>query len=525
MKSTLFVLVLLAAIALFSGDSTCQGDPRAGIKSLVGDLCKKLSHPNPRIRLAVREALRMVGRDATEAIEQELARAQDPHVKAFIRRVLRLVKEGVDPRRRLGFKELRDRDVTFDDIDWLAMELGLTFEQMARLEPILKNHVKELIELYKELRMEEFDLKVFREFIEENEQMVKDLEPDLKAVLNRRQASYVKRLVRVSGITGIGKMNTLMRRHEREVERNRITADRDEKIAAGPRKVLKRGLDWLTSVQRNDGRWYAGSREFDVAVTGLAALAFSEVGHSYRSGPYKKTIGEAIKYLRRKRDDEGCFGGQKGPYLFNHALATAAYCKAYGMTRSPLLKNSAVRGVRFLLDNRKGGWQHGEQPGDGDLRLTTWAVIALRIAQDAGIEVPDEAFKGAKTWFRSRTGAGSEMALATHGRMLAGEAGDSDAVKKATALLLGRMPEWPVEKSAIDPAFWHHGTLALSKVGGDAWQKWRNAVSVAVCKSQIASGHEAGSWDPAGPWSNEGGRVYSTALMVITCVRASSSGR
>ena len=37
----------------------------------------------------------------------------------------------------------------------------------------------------------------------------------------------------------------------------------------------------------------------------------------------------------------------------------------------------------------------------------------------------------------------------------------------------------------------------------------------AVLASQRRDGAHEGSWDPVGPWGHSGGRVYSTALMVL----------
>ncbi|MGK0218771.1 MAG: hypothetical protein ACI9HE_002266, partial [Planctomycetota bacterium] len=41
------------------------------------------------------------------------------------------------------------------------------------------------------------------------------------------------------------------------------------------------------------------------------------------------------------------------------------------------------------------------------------------------------------------------------------------------------------------------------------------AMKPAVLSSQRREGHQKGSWDPVGPWGYSGGRVYSTALMVL----------
>ena len=37
----------------------------------------------------------------------------------------------------------------------------------------------------------------------------------------------------------------------------------------------------------------------------------------------------------------------------------------------------------------------------------------------------------------------------------------------------------------------------------------------AIIDKQRKDGDQRGSWDPIGPWGREGGRVYSTATMVM----------
>ena len=59
-------------------------------------------------------------------------------------------------------------------------------------------------------------------------------------------------------------------------------------------------------------------------------------------------------------------------------------------------------------------------------------------------------------------------------------------------------------------------------MGGRHWKAWNKALKPAVVDSQRRDGDFMGSWDPAGPWGFEGGRVYSTALMAL-CLEVYSS--
>ena len=57
----------------------------------------------------------------------------------------------------------------------------------------------------------------------------------------------------------------------------------------------------------------------------------------------------------------------------------------------------------------------------------------------------------------------------------------------------------------------------MFQVGGTHWKKWNEAMKDAIVKHQHprGSGARTGSWDPIGPWGHDGGRVYSTATMVM----------
>src|SRR5581483_12335267 len=70
--------------------------------------------------------------------------------------------------------------------------------------------------------------------------------------------------------------------------------------------------------------------------------------------------------------------------------------------------------------------------------------------------------------------------------------------------------------------YWHAATLALRQVDarGDAFKKWTAAVAEALVSHQKTekNGCREGSWDTEGVdrWAYAGGRVYGTAMNVLT---------
>ena len=58
---------------------------------------------------------------------------------------------------------------------------------------------------------------------------------------------------------------------------------------------------------------------------------------------------------------------------------------------------------------------------------------------------------------------------------------------------------------------------AGGKAWGDkAWKRWNDCVRDTVVSLQKHKGCERGSWDPTDRWGDRGGRIYSTALAILT---------
>ncbi len=338
----------------------------------------------------------------------------------------------------------------------------------------------------------------------------------------------------------------------------------------GIQEAVDNGLRWLADHQDEDGRWDsdsfmkhdpnddkcdgAGGVLYDVGATGLAMVAFLGNGHTDRGNeeqnPYAKHVRLGLRFLLNQQDAEGCFGTRASQhFIYNHAMATLALCEAYAMTRNPRYKEPAQNGVNYILRARNPymAWRYGVRPGENDTSVTGWCVHALASAKQAGFEVDEGAFLGARAWLDKVTDpefgrVGYNMPGGTSARpqglqdrfppektesmtasgvltrMLIGESPKtSSAVSKGAALCLALPPKWNERQGSIDMYYWYHGTMALRRIGGTFWKKWQTSLVQALMANQNAegTGARAGSWDPMGPWGPDGGRVYSTALMVL----------
>ena len=90
-----------------------------------------------------------------------------------------------------------------------------------------------------------------------------------------------------------------------------------------------------------------------------------------------------------------------------------------------------------------------------------------------------------------------------------------EELKKQADLCVKTLPEWDAEGGACDMYYWYYGTFALYQWGDPHWSKWKKAIEAALLPTQRQDGNFKGSWDPVGPWGEDGGRVYSTAICAI----------
>ena len=335
---------------------------------------------------------------------------------------------------------------------------------------------------------------------------------------------------------------------------------RDTAIAIGE------GLEWLRAHQDADGRWDAdgfmkhdpshdvcdgaGNPVHDVGVTALALLAFLGDGSDLRSGPYRDNVKRAVRWLRDQQAESGLFGQNAShDFIYDHTIATLAMAEACGLSQSSILRKYAQRGLNYLESHRNPYMVWGYQPQDNgnDSSVTGWGLMAYKTGRDFGLAVGDQGVKVCEVWFdqvtdpntghcgyrkrgelssrrrgdhavRYPANKGESMtAVGLASRFFLGQNPKDNPVMLAAAdRLLEKPPVWNDADGSIDHYYWYYATYALYQMGGDHWKRWSKHLNKAVVKTRRLDGSYRGSWDPAGVWGEDGGRVYSTAMLVLT---------
>ncbi len=326
-------------------------------------------------------------------------------------------------------------------------------------------------------------------------------------------------------------------------------------------------LRWLAAHQDADGSWDTdefmkhdtqgiacdgpGNPVHDVGVTGLAMLAFLGDGSTLRSGRYRENLKRATAWLRDQQDPKsGLLGApSSNEFVYDHAIATLALVEAYGLSDYRLLRDNAQRAIDYLEYHRNpyGAWRYQPRDGDNDTSVTGWCLLAYASAKHFDLTVNQSAITLGVTWleqmtdpvtrrtgYSERGGLSSRRsgehatrfprernecmtAVALFCRVFLGADPQQDKTLLTQARLVAQKPPvWNPSDGSIDHYAWYYGTYALYQTGGKLWSDWEKALDRAVVRTQRKDGNALGSWDPIGVWGEDGGRVYSTALLCLT---------
>jgi hypothetical protein len=242
-------------------------------------------------------------------------------------------------------------------------------------------------------------------------------------------------------------------------------------------------------------------------------------------------------------------GAEFGPEgIYNHCIATMALCEAYILSQDFTIKRSAQKAIDWLVkaQNPGLGWKYEPHAGKNDTSVTGWAVLALKSAHAAELNVPKTSFDGALNWFERATSTGGKDKRRLPGLVGYERPGDGGSMinRKAFESELGYRPQLVVKfegaptmtaVAVLCRVFTgqpreHERVRQGLKVMMDRLPRWDGAQKTdknetkAMQEAILGDGHnrqrmggcEDGSWDPIDEWGIPGGRVYSTATNALT---------
>lgn len=307
------------------------------------------------------------------------------------------------------------------------------------------------------------------------------------------------------------------------------------------------GLKWLQAHQSTDGGWSFHHvlhvrcdcespgmlSECRSAATGMALLCFLGAGHTHEEGDYIPEVRAGLEFLTQRgrklgkgmvfAEAQGLIGNGT---FYAHALSTIALAEALAMTEDQSLRPLVEDAVQFLVDTQNpttGGWRY--TAGDpGDTSVVAWQVMALKSAQFSRVSVPPKTLALAEHFLAQVTRDRGTVYAYQPGRQ---PTPSMTAAGLLSRLYLGTPRNQPLIKegarrlaqfgpSPDDMYYNFYATQVLHHQGGREWEDWNERMRNALVRSQQQEGHATGSWDVTDPHGHSGGRLYQTALSILT---------
>ncbi len=320
-------------------------------------------------------------------------------------------------------------------------------------------------------------------------------------------------------------------------------------------RALERAIDFLLKLQQPDGSIF-DSRSArpprvgrnSTAMTSLAVLAIASVGHQAGDdSPEGRALLKALNCVldpRRIQELDGSvyFGGRDGSRMYGHGITTLMLAELLGMgvdrEQDRRIRERLEPALRLILraqavkkqDRYKGGWRYYPTSPDADLSVTVWQVMALRSAKNAGIPVPADAIKEAADYIRRsygharrgssgttpspfayQPGGRAQYSTAAAGLLALQVCGyyDDPTVKGAAEWLFRQQPRWGTSWLFYGTYYYAQG---MYQRGG----KYAQRASRVVRDLLLPHQQPDGSWQAPSGQERTAGRVYATALAVLS---------
>lgn len=288
--------------------------------------------------------------------------------------------------------------------------------------------------------------------------------------------------------------------------------------------IIDRGLAYLASEQQADGSFASSGFGRNVAVVGLAGMAFLSNGSTPDRGPYGKEVSLCVDYLLKHTQESGFIVEQgsaiHGP-MYGHGFATLFLAEVYGMSPRDDLRDKLSKSVGLIVNcqNDEGGWRYQPRPLDADVSVTICQIMALRAARNAGLYVPAETIDRSLEYVKRCQNPDGGFGYTTQDRtslfprsaagvvaLYSAGVYEGDEIERGIEYLLRENPD--VRNLATQGHFFYghyYAVQAMWLSGGDRWQRWYPSVRDILVERQR----------PDGSWLDTSGPQYAAAMACI----------
>jgi len=315
-------------------------------------------------------------------------------------------------------------------------------------------------------------------------------------------------------------------------------------------EAIEESIQYLLTKQDNDGAFRVKPREFrnDAAMTSLAMLAFAAAGHQPVDATEEgKALRKALEFMLTadRQEEDGYFGKRDGSRMYGHGIVTLMLAEMLGMgvddEQDEQIREKCRKAVALILQaqkipkdkTHKGGWRYQPNAKDADISVTVWQVMALRAAQNAGIDVPKWAIDDAISYLKACHRGPEHYGNSSNKRNPLGcayQPGQGPRFSTAAAGMLAfqvcggyELPEVRVaadwfKEGHTNPNedFFYYGLYYYAQGMYQRGGEYEAAAKGLLVREMMPQQDRDGSWRAKGGKEDQVGRIYTTSLAVMT---------
>ena len=283
----------------------------------------------------------------------------------------------------------------------------------------------------------------------------------------------------------------------------------------------------------------------ETAMTSLSILALASVGHQAGDpSPEGQAMKKALAYVTGPdiQEKDGYLGQKDGSRMYGHGITTLMLAEMLGMgvdaQQDELIREKCRKALELILraqkvpknESNRGGWRYTPDTNESDMSVTVWQTMALRAAKNAGLDVPkgtiEDAVKYIKRCYEPDAdrrggdvklggfgyqGKGRELSTTAEGLLALQVCGEyeSEEVRAASDRLL-KSGLTENEKWLFYLTYYY--AQGMYQRGGKHAEEGRKVVADVLLPMQ----NRDGSWEGKGGEERGGGKVYATAMAVLS---------